>query len=384
MQTNLLSGRSSLILGFYAVISIVIIAVKCSIYGRVFSPLFFFIVLFTPIFIVAIHNGEISFLSLFFLLACLISLLFNEINPLFRAEERFLLFLVLFMGFGPLFLSDETNRFRYLVFCGVNNLFVVITIISFISFLFGRGYVRAGFGGIAGHPMDLAPIVALSLIYMIHRIKSAKKWQKRLIILYLLIGIFTLFLAASRGAIVGFFIAALYLIIKKKSSVKQTILNICALVIVPLALVLVNPMNVMTNLEDKFERVEETDDMYGGREQKMINRMAEFRESPIIGIGFSSMHTLEMDSKGHFEPSNGWMFILSSTGFLGFIFAVLLFAIPFYKYRKNTKLTFLLSTTLFFIIHTFIEGYSLTVGNPLCILMWMNVALINKPIDAYE
>ena len=187
MQPNLLSGRSSLILGFYAVLSIIIIALKCSIYGRLFSPLFFFIVIFTPVFIVAIHNGEISLLSLFFLFACLISLLFNEINPLFRAEERFLLFLVLFMGLGPLFLSEETNRFRYLVFCGVNNLFVVITIISFIYFLIGRGYVRAGFGGIAGHPMDLAPLVALSLIYMINRVQYAKKWQRWIIVLYLLI-----------------------------------------------------------------------------------------------------------------------------------------------------------------------------------------------------
>ena len=174
-------------------------------------------------------------------------------------------------------------------------------------------------------------------------------------------------MAASRGALIGFFIASLYLIIKGRSTVKQSILNICFLIIVPVALALINPMNVMTNLEDKFERVEETDDMYGGREQKMINRMAEFRESPIIGIGFSSMHTLEMDSKGHFEPSNGWLFILSSTGSLGFILASLLFVIPFYKYRKNKKLTFLLSTTLFFIIHTFIEGYSLTArNNPRC------------------
>lgn len=366
-----------------AIIVSLIIALKSTLFFGKVEYVYFAVIICMPVYFIFIHRGKVFLPTLGFIIISAISLLINDINPLFRPYERFLIFACMVLGLGPFFISERTNVFRLFILRCLLVEYFCITLTSFIFFLLGRGFIPSGFAGISVHPMDLAPIAALSVLFLIDHFKL-KKWGSFITIPFAIIAFFVLILSASRGAIVSLALSLVVFCIIKLRDLKTILAAIVSFLILFVWLIAANPMNVTENLSHKFERIEREQDVTGGRDIKTINRLNEFLQKPLIGVGFSSMTTTEINAKGQFEPSNGWLFVLSSTGILGFLLVIVIFIPPLFKYRRNNKMALVLAIDTFFIVHTIIEGYTISAGNPLCIVMWMNAAIINQPEQLYE
>jgi O-antigen ligase len=132
-------------------------------------------------------------------------------------------------------------------------------------------------------------------------------------------------------------------------------------------------------MEKKIERRE--DSMTSGREMMWMDRIADFEDSPFIGVGFSSMKEInnskiDVDS-GTVEPGSGWLMVLSSMGLLGFITYLVLIINPIIRIWKNHANCFLpVAIAFFFIIHTLVEGYITSFGSALCAIMWLNISVL--------
>lgn len=366
----------------FAIIVTILLGLKFTMLQNVISPVsyaFLFIVAINTIrLFVTDQKTKVSFLAASFLVAGALSLMATPfLNELFRPTERYLLFLTMFIGYGPLLLSEKTSNFRLNVFNDIQIFFVIITLLSFATYLFRLplAFSRAGFRGITPHPMDLSPIAALSSLYSINMLRECQNKKGKIVwALIILVSITTMIIAASRGAILGFGVSVLFYFVIKNRGVGRSLRPIIYTSVLIIAVVAINPFSMMDNLESKMERVEETDDITGGRNQSLPKRYQEFESSPIFGVGFSSMTHNDIEN-GHFEPGSGWTFILSSTGLLGLVTSLLLCFSAIINVRKFTYLALLPSTCLFFVIHSLIEGYILTVSNGFCLYMWLVVGL---------
>lgn len=331
---------------------------------------------------------NVSLIALFFLLAGAISLMVNPIMTEFRPVERFALFALMFVGTGPLLHSNEMSEFRFLVFRFLQSFAVVIAVLSFFTYLLHLPFAfgNAGFKGVTTHPMDLSPISALASLSLLNEIKFGTNKKRRLwLIVVLLITIASMMMAASRGAILGFFMSVVFLFYSGDRKVGKLIASCVAVGIVITALVTINPFSMMDGLEAKMERMEMDNDITGGRETSLAWRFKEFEENPLFGVGFSSMKYSHTTADGYFEPGSGWVFILSSTGLIGLILALLLCLNAVRNsiaYRGSAEIA---SVCVFFMIHSLIEGYILTVGNSFCLYMWLVVGLATdkKLLSAY-
>ena len=339
--------------------------------------LLFIVAIITTVIFFNSSKKDISFLALFFLLAGALSLMDSQLNKEFRPIERYLLFVIMFIGYGPVLQSKMTNSFRYLVFNYIQIWFVIITLGSFVTYFLRLPFAfgNAGFKGLTPHSMDLSPIAALASLYSMTKIRDCIKKQKVLWIVVFIICLSTMLLAASRGAILGFFVSILFYFIISYRRIGRSLTPIILVTGFVIALIWINPFSIMSGIEEKIERTEKLQDFSGGRNKMFETRYKEFHESPIFGVGFSSMRYTHINEKGYFEPGSGWVFILSSTGLAGFVFALWLCLRSINNSRRFPRLSLLSSTCLFFVIHSMIEGYILTVSNGFCIYMWMVVGL---------
>lgn len=371
----------SIIFGF---LSSIIIGLKFSQLTNVVSNIFYLWLFIIAIysFVFALYNrASISFLGVWFLIFGIFSLIFNDVNELFRPYQRLFLFIIMFIGYGPIFQSKANNDFRYLTLKFIQYWFIILTIGSFITYFLNVPFAfgRAGFKGLTPHSMDLSPISALTALYAIDQYVRTSVIKKRyILVVILLISIITMFMSASRGAILSFIFSCIVYTLYRSNKIKKAFLFSLLLLALIGAMVKMNPFNMLDGLNAKMERTESDDDFTGGRSNKMEPRIMEFEESPLFGCGFSTMKYTQVNSDGHFEPGSGWIFILSSMGLLGFITAILLNINALNNCWGYTHMAFWAATCIFFIFHTMIEGYSLTVGNPLCVYMWTTIGLISN------
>lgn len=360
----------------------VLIALKFTQLSNIITPLFYAMMFVSVIFSLLLfsrkYNGysSIAVLPLLFLLAGIFSLLVNPIRTEFRPIERYLLFVLMFIGTGPLLQSKGLSDFRMAVFNYMQFFLVIISIGSFITFLLGPSfaYGNAGFKGLTAHSMDLSPISALASLFLVDRIKSEHDSKcKTVYVIFLIITLITMVIAASRGAILGFIASFFLMSYVKDKKVGKIFKTFILLSLVVALFVIINPLSMMDGLEAKMQRTEQQDDFTGGREASLEKRFLEFKENPIFGVGFSSMKYTNVSDSGHFEPGSGWVFILSSMGLMGLILAMSLCFNAIMNTIKYRGTALVAATCLFFVIHSLIEGYILTVGNGFCIYMWLTI-----------
>ena len=138
-------------------------------------------------------------------------------------------------------------------------------------------------------------------------------------------------------------------------------------------------------MEKKMER----DEIDGGadplRSRRALweARIMDFRANPILGSGFASMDMSNSTQKanrqtGTVEPGNGWLFILSSTGLLGFLSLVIPMLMSLIGlYRKNggaiIQRAYVFAAIVFFSVHTMAEGYIISSGSILFMLFWTHL-----------
>lgn len=112
------------------------------------------------------------------------------------------------------------------------------------------------------------------------------------------------------------------------------------------------------------------------RQGKFDSRIEEFKSSPILGIGFSSVNPESGDADpitGRIEPGTSHLSVLSMLGLLGFAVYVAIL----YKAYANTRSVrtlhsrFVFSCFIAFFVHAWFEGYIFAAGGFLAFLYWL-------------
>lgn len=118
------------------------------------------------------------------------------------------------------------------------------------------------------------------------------------------------------------------------------------------------------------------------RDKLWEQRIAEFKSSPIIGVGFA-VHGVDEENRqiGRDESGSSWLAVLAQTGAVGFMIVLAIwytvFTRPKYiKYDYENILVYALF--VFFTLHTIFEGYMFQGGWYMCAICWMTLGVLSE------
>ena len=335
---------------------------------------------------------KLNLLTFVFTLICILSIVFNETHPIFKAEIRFVFFLIIFFGLGlilkPKYSSDQLINFNQIF--KINTIVIILSFISYFTYIGSLG--RGNFSGVLNHSNTLGPIAALVCIDKILQFYKGEKTVKTLVIF--IISFFVLVLSGSRASLGTFLISLVFIgiyIYRLKFIIWGTGIGI----------VLVSAFFVLKEYNHLLIPEESLNNRYRPRtvfEKGFDNtrfllweeRIDEFIESPLIGSGFSAVNinaipknTVSYDiESGSIQPGSGYLGILSMLGILGFLTFLLLlfFAILKLYYNRNRynekNFLMVISILLFILIHSIFEGYLISSGNILFLIFWIAISYI--------
>lgn len=273
----------------------------------------------------------------------------------------------IFLGFGIATLANF-----YAKIAGINQ-------ITPNEFMMTTGKVTE-FSGFCTHPMWTSAASALSTLLftsMAFRSYASHKWMKGLYFALIVISLYVVVISGSRSAFV-LALACSLLIIKMQSQKASALFR--NITIIAIATVVFSPFimknaGAMLQKKNSFEiTVENT-----SRDALWSQRMAEFKSSPIIGIGFAA-HGIGLNKAvGRNESGGGYISVLAQTGIIGiyFIFAIWFSAFMLPKSigkNSNTILTY--CTFVFMTIHSIVEGYMFQGGWYLCLVIWLIIGVM--------
>lgn len=330
------------------------------------------------------------------LLACILSIIFGDPDPLFNSWTRLGLFTLVFIASFPLFQSCRLIIIRDLALKWSLITCSLLSVGSFICFFIGLNYMSINrgviandyithvglFSGLFNHSMNLGPVAGISTIFLFWNASyvTKKKWR-----IFLYLCAFMTFCAslmsASRGAVAGVIIALLTMVYFAHRHRIKKLLSATIKIVILLVLLLPIYSPFMDRVMKKQEINVENGGLFASRESRWTHRVEEFQDNPIFGCGFSAIYTT-IDRTGEYrsetgscEPGSSWLAVLSMTGLFGFIGVIS----AFIKGVKNSirlhsvllEGNLYLGLLTFFFVHLFTEGYIFAGGNYLCLLFWL-------------
>lgn len=308
-------------------------------------------------------------------------------DPIFKAWQRFTLFIFLMLAISPLIKNQKAQDFRQRLFKGTLLCCVLIGVISFGGYFVGINYMRSTwdglvidyarqvngtFGGITSHSMLLAPISAigsLTSIYLALIYKNKKFW----VLAVMCMG--SVMFASSRVSLVGVTIAVCVLILYSRRNTGKNVKRILGIVALA-AITFPLWSSALKGIEAKNQSSLSKGINTGTRDAKWEIRLNEWEDSPVFGIGFCSVSKEDaIGVGGLIEPGSSWLAVLSMTGSIGFI----LFCILYIRALNNVmriRLAYsalLAAVLIFFGLHMIAEGYIYSAGSFLCYFVWLSI-----------
>jgi O-antigen ligase len=242
--------------------------------------------------------------------------------------------------------------------------------------------------GLTAHSMILAPIASVIMVTAVWQGSQSNINRKvlRFCIALILICLYTILLAGSRGALIGGVLASfvLLLLVFRRNFNKLVKL---AVVIALLLIATASFWSTFTaNIDKKNQYAKEQGDNFASRSELWSYRFEEFLQSPVIGIGFASANKGAIDkSTGQIEPGTSWGVLFAQLGIFGALPVIILFIAYFRKlYRSDDESNIgklLFGMLLFFTIHMIVEGYILASGSFLFFYVWLVLGTINNRIN---
>ena len=360
------------------------------------NTIYYLILILCFIIILTQCNRIKNFNIIILLLTCFISIPLSSYYQIFHSYERLIAFTILLIVVTSTLKSNFNDTFRYLLLRNLLLLCVGVTSVSFICYFFQINFARVStdslvfenthFGGITSHSMILAPLSAISALYTLYKLLDGKdslsKWQLWALFIAFVISFLTCLIAASRAALFALIVSAVFVTFKLLSNKYFVKLWSVAGIILLLSFPLWKDFTYRLN--NKMDYNMSQGGILYSRIDKWEFRLKEFKEHPLMGIGFAQVDPFigdKYDKKtGNIEPGTSWGASLSMTGILGF-FSLLYIIIGnfFKKYHFRTKESyFLCGLIIFFSIHMFFEGYVYSSGSILCLLMWLVVTFDNN------
>lgn len=326
----------------------------------------------------------------------LINILIIAIPGFFKPFQRATLFIILTLTCSSSIDTMVATKFRAYLFRYIIFGLAIIGVGSFFCFFAGinlmanrtagladfEKYASHGgwFGGLASHSMMLGPIAMISALtfYFLYQ----KKSEKLYLFLFFTSAMSAVF-AASRAALLGLVVAVVYNLITGKVNAifrKRMIgvIVLSSILTIPIAgIAFKGIINKQTVREAQNEGL-------NSRQDKFDYRIAEFKSSPLLGVGFCAIDINGGDTydpkDGRIEPGSSHLSVLSMLGLMGF--AVYLWIL--YKGYANSKSIgslhsrFVLSCFIALFVHAWFEGYVLAAGGFLALLYWL---IIGQCID---
>ncbi len=330
-----------------------------------------------------------------FAFVCLISIMINDIPAVFQPWLRFATFVIVTAIVSPMLQSPALRRFRVETFVLIQYLLLLVTIISFFATLGGFNAMRnaAGRTGITVQVMIMGPVAGMSLVFCVYQlwIQTSRKLKRNEKSVYLL-GVFCSFamnlMAVSRIGVVAAAAGVLALIVyKSRFRMGKSVKYALALFLI---LVATYPLwnNYSEQVVEKNRSYVEGAGMLASRQDHWEQRIKEFKESPLFGIGFGAVEfgddsVSHVGGKGKTETGSGWLLVLSMTGIFGAILFVSFFVRAFKKTYRLVKDKYVEPFCLFggllalFSVHMIAEGYSLAAGGLLFFNMWLLLGVVD-------
>lgn len=305
-------------------------------------------------------------------------------DTIFNSWMRLGLFVILMVCVGPLLQNETLRDIRHKCLQVTMSIITGLSIISFFCYFFEINYMwleyeseynTAGtFGGLFSHSMLLGLIAGASAVFSTYKALETEGNQKTVFIVITLICLATVFLSASRSALLCS-IAGVLLTLQKASNNNQHFLKIATIGMLITAVTYPLWGEITEDVVEKTEKNMEMGGFTASREDKWNARIEEFKSSPLVGIGFAAVDP-ELDDVSHggiIEPGTSWLAVLSMTGIIGLI----LFLSVFYKaYTACNKMTqqedaLYLGLLALFSVHMMAEGYVFAAGSFQCFLLWL-------------
>ena len=322
-------------------------------------------------------------------IACILSILVNNIPDIFQPWMRFILFVIVTIVASPFIQSDFYDKFRITLFKHIHILLILVIIIS-IPFILTGEKGLAGFGGFTNHSMLLAPISAVTLITLLYLLFKGT-YNRVIVISLIIITFISLLLAASRVSLIGAIVATIYFFYRLYSNNKRKFTTISISIIALMTLSYPLWSSYMEGIEKKNQaQITETGEINytGSRDIMWQQRIREFKSSPLVGVGFGYAEyvtdinertgriTYKKTETGTVEPGSSWLGALSMTGLLGFTALLVLWFKSLrncWKVEKRDKLfgVYIGSTLIFWAVHMIAEGQIFAAGSFLFFMVWL-------------
>lgn len=337
-------------------------------------------------------NCKINIYMLLFVLVALFSTAFNSVtNPdiaFFKPLERIVGFVMMMIAIGPLFIyaNKEPHQLFYTL---LSWSFTIITLLSFLFYLLGLGFVykKSMFIGVSIHAMSLGPIAGITMLNLIHQLFISRKNKIKIIYgVGIVIALLTCLLAGSRGALAAGLFGGGFLIYKQYS------IRICTAIFTSIIIVGLFTAPVWLpyteTMQKKMEYASEIG--HSSRDALWNDRIKEFEDSPIIGQGFASINRMVATRtpfsivSRSLEPGSSWLFILSSLGVVGLALFIVMLTKACYKFviaEEYTSDIWHTANLFFFFVHFFIEGYILHSGGMLFVFFWLTLYINFRSIN---
>ena len=391
MKTNILNRLDKFtIISFITALAVVNQAVSQQTFdlGILYYGVLIF-TLFTTFFQSTIKRISMTMTILY--IACILSILLNDIPTVYQPWMRFMFFFIVITIASPFIQSDFYDKFRVNLFKYIHLLLIIIIIIS-IPYIITRKQGIGGFSGFTNHSMLLAPISAVTIISLLYHL-FIEKYNKIIIITLIILTFIALLLAASRVSLAGAIAATIYFFYRIYSNNKRKFVTIAISIITLMTLSYPLWGSYMEGIEKKNNASinKETGEINYTDSRDLIwdQRIREFKSSPIVGIGFgyapyiisynerTGKITLKKTDTGVVEPGSSWLGALSMTGLFGFIALLVLWFKSLknsWEVEKKDKLfgVYIGSTLIFWAVHMIAEGQIFAAGSFLFFMVWLS------------
>lgn len=349
-----------------------------------FSGILYFIY-FASIFYIFHNNYKLDFKFIYLLFLIYIPLNIFLANPkeVYQSWSRFFLFSLVILAFSDINKTEKAKIFRQQVLAVLLPIMVVLSIGSFFAYFLGinlfvrneieyEATIGGTFSGLTNHSMVLGPISAISMIWLSY---LATKTKKRWIWILVIICAGSVLFASSRTALIGAIIsitAMMYYITEnKKLFIKRlglvVLLGIITFPIWEFAIIGITNKNSYNDIGE-----------FGSRTSVWRQRISDFSDSPIYGVGFCAENNKNINSNGTIEPGSSWLAILSMTGIIGLCFFVTIIIKAYKNCLNGSNDWYLFGILIFFSIHWITEGYILAGGSFMCVLSWLIIACCSE------
>ena len=388
MKNFIVKTKKINIENFCAIIFIVTVLLNNSYFFQI-QEVYYGMIIFLWIVLMLKSIPEKIFLSkmMWFYLFCYLSILINDIPVHYNSYSKLSIFIISSSLLGPFLKTTSLKRFRLAIF---NKRMLVNLWICSFSFIFKvvglhNGYVyneavdnfRPDFAGLYNHSMVLGPMSGIGILFCIYKYYDKFLIKDRLFyIICLFLCLMSLSNTGSRSAIVGLLAGFIFLIYKIKRGSLSKVFVICFVVISLLILTFPLYKDSTSFLFEKFSDYKNQDaSLTRSRNDLWMNRINEFRDHPLFGVGFGSARYGDNDLDGNFEPGSSWLVILSTTGTFGLLFFFLGYFYFFLRKLRGFSLSkkdyFVLSICLHLSFYMIFEGVVLSAGTLMYCVIWL-------------